>query len=370
MSNSATDLAKALAALPSEAQAAALRQFELMKANIEEEDAGPLSVALGAYRSASIPIPPILVEPGLVVRGGITATIGRAGKGKTMFNLNRMMRWAAGLPLFDGLETMEPTHPMRILVVENEGAASLFHERVNTMVNGGLFTTHQKEMVDQNLFVWGDGGYSGLKLDKGEGFLKLKMEIDRVKPDILFIEPLRKLWTGEENSATEMEAVLDKLTAIAAEFQIGVVFSHHEKKGSDTDEYMDLARGSTALEGAVDVMENFRAVKSGEYREVSWSKARYRGEPAPVRMSWSQEAHWYSLVPVTDTANEIIRLVGEGTGATVKDIATELSESESKIRRELNKLLAEQPPRIKRFSVPGAGYMYRVFSGDDEGLGY
>lgn len=348
----------------------ALRQYEIRKVNDDDLD-GPLSHPLGEYRSRDIDIPPILIEPGLVVRGGVTLTIGRAGKGKTMVNLNRLMRWAAGLPLFDGLETLAATQPCKCLVIENEGAASLFHERINKMVLHGSFTAEQRALVDENIYIWGDGGYSGLKLDKGDGASRVKYELDRIKPDILFIEPLRKLHRGEENSATEMETVLDQLTALAAEFQCGVLVSHHERKGGqDDDDLMSTARGSTAIEGAVDVMEHFRAVKSGEFRELSWSKARYRGEPAPVRMMWNHEESWYSLVPITAMGNDIVALVTDTTGATIKDIAQELSESESKVRREVNKLLDDDPPRLQRFNVPGSGYMYRAaVNADDDRLG-
>src|SRR5215218_2972974 len=53
---------------------------------------------LGEYLDADIEIPPELVWPAILVRGEITATIGRAGIGKTMFTSNRLMKWAAGSP--------------------------------------------------------------------------------------------------------------------------------------------------------------------------------------------------------------------------------------------------------------------------------
>lgn len=371
MSHSAPDIAQLLSELPESEVKRALRQYEIRKvAKEEEEGFGELSTPLGVYRKMEIPIPPILVKPALVVRGGLTITIGRAGRGKTMMNLNRLLRWSAGTSMFKGLETLEPIEPMKILIVENEGAATMFQRKIRRMVDSSGFTNEQLQNVDSNLHIWGDGGYSGLKLDSNEGVLRLQHEMERTNADILFIEPLRSLHRGEENSSTEMANVLDTLVGIAADFQAGVIVSHHEKKGGmgDDQEFMDLARGSTAIEGAVDVMENFRSVKSGALRELSWSKNRY--EPAaPVRMQWDHATHWYAHIPDSELGTEILTVL-EGDSASVKDISTELGESETKVRRELSKMIEEDEPRIERFNVPGQGYMYRAKRNESEGLDY
>ncbi len=373
MSNSATELAQQLISLPKDEADAALRQYELRKVAKREEEEGPLSTGFGVYRQLDIPVPPILVKPALVVRGGVTITIGRAGRGKTMMNLNRLMRWAAGSPMFKKLDTLAPTQPCKILIVENEGAATMFQRKVRRMFDAGLFTKEEQDAIDENLYIFGDGGYSGVKMTEKEHVLEIKYEMERTGADILFIEPLRSLHSGEENSSTEVQNVMDALTAIAAEFQAGVVVSHHERKSGTAEdgEFMSLARGSTAIEGAVDVMENWRAVKNGAYRELSWSKNRY--EPAaPVRMQWDHERHWYTLVPTSEIGEEILELLTE-SGATVKDIAAEIGETEAKVRRELAKLLEDEPPRVSRFNIPGGGYLYRAASrrpDNDEDLEY
>lgn len=354
--------ADALAHLEPDEAKAAIRRYEIQDAAKTEEADRPLATPFGTYRSTTIEVPPILVSPALVVRGGITVTIGRAGKGKTMMNLNRLMRWTAGVPMFGSLTgALEPTGPLKVLVVENEGAAVMFHRIVNRMFDHGEFTPEQRDLIDKNFYVWGDGGYSGLKLDKS-GALLLRAELERIHPDVVFIEPMRFLWTGEENSASEMVVVLDNLTALATEFGIGVVLSHHERKGGAEDgEMMSLARGSTALEGAVAVMENFKAVKNGDYRELSWSKSRYEAAPGPVRMAWDHPTHWYSHVPESAGGAEVLSILSAaGAPLTVKMIAEECGETEAKVRRVLAKLLEDDPPRIARFAVPGQGYMYRV----------
>lgn len=361
-------VAEALADLEPDEAKAAIRQFEIRAAS-KVEAIGALSTPLGEYLENEPEVPPILVEPGLIVRGGIAVTIGRAGKGKTMVNLNRLMAWAAGRPF---LGVLKPCAPLKCLVVENEGAAVMFHRKIKRMVEHSGFNPTELGLVADNFNVWGDGGYSGLKLDESGNF-KLRSEIERIKPDIVFIEPLRFLHTGEENSATEMAIVLDSLAGLAAEYQVGVILSHHERKGGieEDGEMMSLARGSTALEGAVDVMENFKSVKGGDFRELSWSKSRYEEPPGPLRMVWDHSRHWYTLVPASAGGAEILDVLSAaGAPVSVKMIADETGESEAKTRRELQKLIDEEPPRISRFAVPGQGYMYRVEAGDSERMGF
>jgi hypothetical protein len=236
-----------------------LARFKLTAMNSAPEEAFEAPIrTLGQYLSDPIEIPPVLVEPFIVVRGGITCTIGRAGKGKTVMNMNRMMRWCAGLPMFDdwkspaGDHQLVPTEetPLKILVIENEGAGGLFHRQLGIMLNAeGRFTDAQRELVKENMLIWGDGGYSDLKLDDPKRIQQVKDGCEKWEPDIVFIEPFRGLWTGEENSATDMAKVADALSEIAAAANCGIQLSHHERKSGvgEDGEKMSAGRGSSRL---------------------------------------------------------------------------------------------------------------------------
>ena len=152
---------------------------------------------LREYLAKPIPIPPSLVWPTIAVRGEVTTTLGRAGKGKTTLNLNRIYAWAAGRSLFpgwanpEGRDYLSPDGPLKTLIAENEGNAAMFHQKMGLMLNQGPLTDEEKELALDNLWVHGDGGYSGLKLDNDDGVRKLRSAIDKCRPDIVFIEPFR-----------------------------------------------------------------------------------------------------------------------------------------------------------------------------------
>lgn len=337
---------------------------------------------LGKYLSDPIEVPPVLIHPYMCVRGGLNVTIGRSGKGKTVMNLNRFLRWAAGKPMFEGWKDAEGAHymapdmPLKILIVENEGAAGMFHRQIGIMLNAEDFMSHEdREMAKENIFIWGEGGYSGLKLDDGQKLAGLRAGIEQWKPDMVFIEPFRSLWSGEENSATEMSVVIDALIAIAADYNCGVWAAHHEKKGGHgEDDKMSAARGSTVLENFVTVMENFESVKGGEYRELSWSKSRHGSPPLPVRMEWVSDAWWYKWSPTSDMEEAIMLAVRDNGDEpmSVKGLCEELDEKDHNLRKVLKKLVDDgKLKKMASQSGPGGstGNLYRLPSDDTPGFG-
>lgn len=337
---------------------------------------------LGEYLASPIEVPPVLVHPFMVVRGGLHATIGRAGKGKTVMNLNRILRWSAGLPLFDdwldaeGDELLRPEDALRILVVENEGAAGLFHRQIGIMLHAQEFLSDEdRTKAKENVLIWGDGGYSDLKFDDPNKLNHLRAGIEKHEPDIVFVEPFRTLWKGEENSATEMQVVVDALMNVAADYNCACMIAHHESKhGGDSDEKMSRARGSTVLEGAVTIMENFEGVKGGDFRELSWSKSRHGMAPNPVRMEWVPEAWWYRHVPTSQIDEAIITALRNNADEpmSVADLAEETGETKTLIRKHCKRLKDEdrlrQLPSI--YSGDGStGNRYAVATEADADFG-
>lgn len=365
---SVEDFIQHLASITDEAQRARLIAQVKMKAMeaAPEEAFEPDVTRMREYLAREIDVPPSLVWPTIAVRGEITTTLGRAGKGKTTMNLNRIFAWAAGRALFpgwtdkDGLEYLKPEGPLKTLIAENEGNAGMFHQKMGLMLHQGPLTPEERELCLDNLWVHGDGGYSGLKLDNDEGVRKLRKAIEKVEPDVVFIEPFRSLWRGEENSSTDMNAVVDNIVAMATDYGCAIILSHHERKSGvgEDGEKMSAGRGSTVLEGVVAVMENFEAVKEGEYREMTWSKARYLVPPPPVRMEYQRDSNWYSWIPSDAIEDSIVVALREADDEpmNLSDISEATGETKSKLRPIMKAL--EESKKVKRMKAeqrPGGG---------------
>lgn len=376
-----TEFAGYLAGLPAEQRELELKKLKLtIAANADSANllAAPPIRTLDEYLTAEVSMPPVLVEPSIVLRGETTLTVGRAGKGKTSMNLNRLMRWSAGLSWFDELDALRPVTPLKALIIENEGAAGMFQRKIGRTFASDFLDDEARELVRENFLIWGEGGWSGMKLDDDEKYDLLRRGVEQWQPDVLFVEPLRSLWRGEENSSTDMQLVLDRFAELATEYGVGIIVSHHERKsGAGEDgEKMSAARGSGALEGFVAVMEHFEPVKGGALREVSYSKVRYDDgrTPAPFRLDWHPESESYTLVPQEKGSRELLEaMIANEEPMTISQLSEELDEKQHVVRKIVTKLVDEgQLAKLPSAYIPGGGttgHMYRVVGagGEDEG---
>lgn len=357
-----------LAALPYEEREAAMRGLQtLIAAQAPEESlVRPIPVrTLGEYLTADLPNPPNLVSPSLVVPGEITVTIGRSGKGKTTMNIQRILRWGAGLPMFDALpDILVPADgkPIRSLIIENEGAASKFQEGMRTrLASSEHFPAGAGAAASENVLIWQDGGYSSFKVDKADDLALLYRAVERFEPQIIFIEPWRGVWSGNENDNSEVAEVLDLLQRLAADTGVGIILSHHAGKGEAFD-MMDRSRGATALDGVVAAMENFEEAKGGELRELSWSKIRYaERELPPIRMEYDFDTKMYKLLDGDDEDRELLSILAEAQGQplSVEDVCKALGERSCGSGSGASKRILKRLNKLKRdgrvFTQPGAG---------------
>ena len=339
---------------------------------------------LGEYLAVKMPEAPSLVkavipdldEPtGQVVRGAITLTTSPGGKGKTVMSLTRILRWAIGqsmFPTYDG--TFKPDGPIKTLLIENEGAPGFFQSRLQRQVDGMRLSPDELTMIHDNVLIWGDGGWSNLKLDDPENLAMVKRAVEEFEPDCVFLEPLRGLHRGEENSNTEMGNVVDDLNGIASMYNIGVLLTHHERKsGAEMGgDEMFAVRGGGVLTDLSAIVERFKSVKAGTLREVSWTKSRFGPAPAPIRMRFDPVRWCYDMVTLNDSDAQVLQILEENPAEYYKvaDVAELTNETEEITRKVLNSLAKDG--RVKRIKNPqraegrgSSGYLYQSKTAGD-----
>lgn len=371
-----TEIAEWLAKLPADERQGAFDRINArikLTAPIDDVDPPPPVLNLKDYLDFDFPVPPFLVKHGQLVRGEITVMVARAGKGKTTLAQNRLVRWAAGVPLFDEEpESQAPVKPLRILMIENEGSAWHMQEKLALLLNktAGL-SKEQQELARENLLIWGDGGFSGIKLDDDKAYDLVRRALTEHEPDALYMEPFRKLWRGEENSASEMESILDRMVRLGNEFNCGIFLAHHARKTAAEDsDFMTEARGSVNLEDSVAVMEHYKPAKENTMRELAWSKSRYAPPRPPLRMSWDPETWRVTLVPEDAVAAQVMKLMEASPNALFKvaEVGEELDETPGKVRDALTSLVDDERV-VKRKAAGQSGYVYRLKTGDEEDEG-
>lgn len=341
-----------------------------LTAPVEEIDPPPPIHNLEEYFAMDLKEPPSLISDCQVVRGEITATIARAGRGKTTLLTNRMMRWAAGLPLFDDLPDVQaPDEPLRLLLVENEGSGYYMRENMEKLYEHIAIDEGKKALAKENLMVWGDGGYTGLKVDRDEDMEIIERGLRERAPDILLLEPFRGIWSGDENDNSAMEEVLDRLVGLANTYQCGIMLSHHSNKAPIEGDWMGASRGATALEGKVAAMEVFYPVHNEEQRELKWAKKRYgkKVAPAPIRMEYDFDTRSLKRIPDSELEQEVLSFLASDDPPmwwNKAQIAEEVDETQDRVDRKALRSLLDQG-RIVKKNKEGAT-KYRLKVGDND----
>jgi len=365
-----TKIAAWLAEQPADKQQQLIKQIQLKAvtdAPADELLQAPIST-LGDYLAMELPIPPEIVKPGLIVRGEVHSLSSRAGKGKTTFTLNRFVRWGAGLPMFADLpDVMAPAEPVKTLIIENEGSAGYFQDRMKTIISHGGYTPDELTLIETNILVWGDGSYSGVKVDDSSKMEILRRGVKKWQPDIVFLDPFRSIWKGNENDGSEMNAAMDALQELCSDFDCAVCMNHHEGKSKDNVDAMDYSRGSTVLEGACATMERWTHVKGGTQSEISWAKKRYGRAIPPVRVEFNFDTWTYDHVGESALDRQILDVLGgiPDQYLSVTEIADELEEAERKVRDRLG-VLADEKRVQKTRNSHGPGFSYRMLTSDPD----
>lgn len=167
-----------------------------------------------------------LVE-GVVARGTLTMLAGREKQGKSLLALALAARVASGGGTLAGI----PTHAGRVLVVDAENGEREIHRRLRSL---GLASSEHVAVCEA----------AGLDLKRH--LPELDAVLADVRPDLVILDSWRSLWTGDENDASEVSAVLDPLRNLLRRHDAGTVLIHHMGKGAGG------YRGSTAAGASVE----------------------------------------------------------------------------------------------------------------------
>jgi predicted ATP-dependent serine protease len=242
---------------------------------------------------------PEFVIDKLIPEKGITYMFGHPGCGKSWLMLE-MARAISGGTLF--LDTFKTKQQNTMIVDEESGIWEMKRRAELLAINNNL-----------PIFFHCQNGFKFDDDSSVSGLIKLCKEYYIT---MVIFDPFVAMHSGEENSATEMQKVMDAMQNFTLE-GITVLFIHHSRKGGHGNGAQN-SRGSSAIHGRADstlIVE--KGTKSGEeFIDVRHTKSR-RGK--------AQEA--FRSIVSQPVENGPIELIFDGqTGETVmkRDKAREL----------------------------------------------
>lgn len=196
---------------------------------------------------------------------------------KSMVGLNLAYDLAEGMPAF-GLFPVRK--PVSVLVCEMEIGEIRLQERMNKLhaARGGEVVPYTLHFASKDLTV---------NLDTLSGLAKLREHIENANPEILILDPLRKLHRQQENSSDDMVKVFGNLEKIQKEYSLTVIMVHHAGKPGEFTSMSspNALRGSSEIFGDVDtaIMITKPSESNKNLIQLNFT-LRSAEEPPPIRM--------------------------------------------------------------------------------------
>src|SRR5262245_13190238 len=211
-----------------------LDEYEAAIPRMDEWDAGD---------DMTLPSPRQWLLGNQFCRRFLSGIVAPGSTGKSALRLLQCLSLATGKPL----SGQHVFRRCRVLVVSLEddrdelrrrlAAARLHHDIGPDELKGWLFLAAPK-------------GFKLAEIKNGSrqiGILEkmLRQTIERIRPDLVTLDPFIKLHALEENDNGAMDFVCDLLVQLAIEYDIAIDVPHHTKKGQIAAGDADAGRGAS-----------------------------------------------------------------------------------------------------------------------------
>ena len=159
-----------------------------------------------------------IISDGILPKKSVQIISGISKVGKTVLALNEAIAIATGKPFLLQFDTIKPC---RVLYLQAEVARVTMQERLQKM----FIEMSKPEPTMLNIIT-----KKGLKLTNRKHFEALREYIEYLEPEVLFLDPVRPFFTGDENKSSDVGAFLDQVDVLIDLYGISVVLIHHHGK--------------------------------------------------------------------------------------------------------------------------------------------
>lgn len=181
----------------------------------------------------------------MMVRGEVCGIGGSGGRGKTTLALLASASLATGRPLIG----VAPPRPLRVLYLHMEEPDIEFDRRLSAIA------LHYRLSPDDfgDRLVHRGGGLRIVHVDEAGAVVgypdsgELRQAVRLHRPDVVFADPFKMTYSGQENSNDAINVVVREWKKLAEKYSCAVAIVHHFRKGPVTPGDPDGFRGAGAF---------------------------------------------------------------------------------------------------------------------------
>ena len=244
-----------------------------------------MSITLRTLLEEPVHSPPFVVFPLLPVGGKLFLYAPKKHfKSMLMFNL-----------LYDLAEGEEFLFNWRcersytILLVEQEIGRYMCRSRFDKIQRGrnGRYAMDNINIVSKERRI---------KLDTDEGVQRLRGEIERVRPQIVALDPIRKFHRQDENNSTAITGVIDALDKLVEDYGVTFIIAHHS--GHESMFQQKHMRGSSVWGDEADTIINLSrpAQNRRDKLRVEIEEIRHAAQPEAMDIQFDADTFTFRRI--------------------------------------------------------------------------
>jgi hypothetical protein len=163
--------------------------------------------------------------------------------------------------------------PVKVLIVDEESGERRLASRLGASLRGELVAD-----IDPTYITY--VSLAGFDLGKADDVKQVSKLIMDVGAQIVIIDALADIMSGDENSKQDTQPIFNHLRKIAEDTDSAIILIHHSNKAGGY-------RGTSAIKGSLDLMVKVESENDSRFINFTTEKNR-DGEP----LKWDAEAVW------------------------------------------------------------------------------
>ncbi len=253
------------------------------------------------------------IAPGYALRGAVTLVCGAPSAMKSTL----MLGWACAIALGRDYGAVRPTAAAPVIIYNVEDDQNEQRRRLSAVLR--QFGAQPRD-IKGKVVRTGPQTIGTLLTRDDQGRIQLTAAMDRLEqlvaerqPAMLVVDPLAELHTADENDNTALRAVIAGFRDLANRHNIAVVVLHHTRKGSSMSPGdPDIARGASAVIGAVRVAVTLTGMSEDDAKTFSLptdpkSRSHYvRLDDAKSNYGAIREAQWFEKMSYLLDNGEVV----------------------------------------------------------------
>jgi hypothetical protein len=218
------------------------------------------------------------LAPGFLLRGAVTMLVGPPDQGKSAWLVTAATALALGRSL--GRLKAKPEGRLKVVTLFCEEEEEEQDRRAYAAVS--VYQAAPSDVDDWLIRLIPESTANLFQVDKTgavrvtEAWDELVELVERDRPDVLILDPLVELHTANENDNAQLKAVVGALRSLAREFNCAVLITHHTNKAEAVPGNLAMARGASAIGGAVRVALTLLEMNEKEALEMGIPKEHRR----------------------------------------------------------------------------------------------